>query len=132
MNYRTENSSRCTSCSNIRNTNCSRSYTNGCTDINNPRNTNCQESTNCHRRRVCSNNRSTLNRPCRNSSICTINNGFLDNDTPIAMVYSPVQQWRELYDPHTALTQGTIFKELDLPFYPTPCSNKETRSCRCR
>ncbi|MBQ3527992.1 MAG: spore coat associated protein CotJA [Clostridia bacterium] len=62
---------------------------------------------------------------------CVTNNGFLDADTPVAMVYSPVQSWKDLYDPNTALTQGTIFKELDLPFYPTPC-NKETKACRCK
>jgi len=35
---------------------------------------------------------------------------------PLAMVYSPLQEFRELYDLDTALMQGTIFKELDLPF----------------
>ena len=35
---------------------------------------------------------------------------------PPAMVYSPMQEWRELYDLDTALNRGTIFKELDLPF----------------
>ena len=35
---------------------------------------------------------------------------------PLAMVYSPIQEWRELYDNDTALSKGTIFKELDLPF----------------
>lgn len=35
---------------------------------------------------------------------------------PLAMVYSPVQRFAELYDLDTALTQGTMFKELDLPF----------------
>ena len=35
---------------------------------------------------------------------------------PLAMVYAPVQCFRELYDIDTALMQGTVFKELDLPF----------------
>ena len=35
---------------------------------------------------------------------------------PLAMVYSPLQEWRELYDNETGLSHGTIFKELDLPF----------------
>ena len=36
---------------------------------------------------------------------------------PLAMVYSPVQEWRSLYDNEMGLSRGTIFKELDLPFY---------------
>lgn len=35
---------------------------------------------------------------------------------PLAMVYSPVQCFRDIYDCDIALAQGTIFKELDLPF----------------
>ncbi len=38
---------------------------------------------------------------------------------PLAMVYSPIQEWRELYDNETGLSRGTIFKELDLPFLAT-------------
>lgn len=33
----------------------------------------------------------------------------------LAMVYSPMQCWRQLYDPKTALAHGTLFEELDLP-----------------
>jgi len=33
------------------------------------------------------------------------------------MAYVPVQQFRDLYDPDYALQIGTIFRELDLPFY---------------
>ncbi len=35
---------------------------------------------------------------------------------PLSMVYSPMQEWRSLYDSETALMQGTLFAELDLPF----------------
>ena len=35
---------------------------------------------------------------------------------PLAMVYAPLQEFRELYEIDTALHQGTVFKELDLPF----------------
>ena len=35
---------------------------------------------------------------------------------PLAMVYSPIQEWRELYDIETALERGTLFSALDLPF----------------
>ena len=35
----------------------------------------------------------------------------------LAMAYVPVQQFRDLYDADYALQIGTIFRELDLPFY---------------
>ena len=36
---------------------------------------------------------------------------------PLAMTYMPMQEWRNLYAPCDALKAGTIFAELDLPFY---------------
>ena len=42
----------------------------------------------------------------------------------LAMVYSPCQAFDDLYDVEAALARGTIFKELDKPFYPTPCSER--------
>ena len=38
------------------------------------------------------------------------------DDLPLAMAYVPMQKWRNLYPPATALDRGTIFAELDLPF----------------
>ncbi len=35
---------------------------------------------------------------------------------PLAMVYSPLQNFVDLYDPDTALERGTLFTKLDLPF----------------
>ena len=35
---------------------------------------------------------------------------------PLAMVYSPLQDFREIYDTDKALERGTLFAELDLPF----------------
>lgn len=35
---------------------------------------------------------------------------------PLAMVYSPVQHFSEIYELDKALESGTVFKELDLPF----------------
>jgi len=43
---------------------------------------------------------------------------------PLAMSYTPDQEWRELYEIEEAIHHGTIFRELDLPFYPG------CRSCR--
>ncbi len=37
---------------------------------------------------------------------------------PLAMVYSPCQAWRDAYAPDVALSRGTLFSELDLPFEP--------------
>ena len=33
----------------------------------------------------------------------------------LAMVYAPMQCWRNLFDPHLALRHGTLFAELVLP-----------------
>lgn len=35
---------------------------------------------------------------------------------PIGMTYVPMQKWGNLYPPEEGFCQGTIFKELDLPF----------------
>ena len=37
-------------------------------------------------------------------------------DHPLAMVYSPLQEFCELYELDEALKCGTLFKQLDLPF----------------
>ncbi|HRR77944.1 MAG: spore coat associated protein CotJA [Ruminococcus sp.] len=50
-------------------------------------------------------------RPDNNS----ISSRFPEN-TPLAMAYVPYQQWGDVYDDDKALTQGTLFPELDLPF----------------
>lgn len=51
-------------------------------------------------------------------------------DVPLAMVYSPYQEWDKLYDEEIGFEHGTVFKDLDFPFYPTPCGN--SRGCRGR
>lgn len=35
---------------------------------------------------------------------------------PLAMVYSPTQEWRDLYDNEMGHDRGTIFRELEFPF----------------
>lgn len=53
------------------------------------------------------------------NSHSTKNNGQTGwglREYPLAMVYSPYQVFRELYSPDTALSRGTLFSELDLPF----------------
>ncbi len=44
---------------------------------------------------------------------------------PLAMAYVPRQKWRNAYSPDEALARGTMFAELDLPFYPP-------RVCGCK
>ena len=39
------------------------------------------------------------------------------HERALAMVYAPVQHWRNAYDPKTALSRGTLFRELDMPFH---------------
>ena len=36
---------------------------------------------------------------------------------PLASVYAPLQSFCELYELETALEKGTLFKQLDLPFW---------------
>ena len=42
----------------------------------------------------------------------------------LAMAYVPMQQWRDILNCEDALANGTLFGELVLPFYPTPCNNE--------
>ena len=49
---------------------------------------------------------------------------------PLAMVYSPCQVFRGLYDPDTALHRGTLFGELDLPLGGE--GGLGTVECACR
>ncbi len=35
---------------------------------------------------------------------------------PLASVYAPLQEWREVYDEEKGLARGTLFAELDKPF----------------
>lgn len=46
--------------------------------------------------------------------------GSTENQTlgslPIAMTYTPMQQWKTTYSAEEALRIGTVFPELNLPF----------------
>lgn len=50
----------------------------------------------------------------------------------IAMVYTPEQEFEELYDADIALTRGTIFKQLDLPFLGKEGCCNDTKNDRKR
>ncbi len=45
---------------------------------------------------------------------------------PLAMVYSPCQAFKGLYAIDVALSRGTLFSELDLPFEPKKCKRGGT------
>ena len=48
----------------------------------------------------------------------------------LAIVYSPYQSFTGLFDPMTALCKGTLFSELDKPFYGT-CDGNSIRRGNC-
>ena len=48
---------------------------------------------------------------------------------PLAMVYGVVQEYKEVYDPLVALEIGTIFQELNKPFYHLGCKSKGGEGC---
>ena len=57
--------------------------------------------------------------PCPNEPMTDLpqkTNLHLPDGFPLASVYAPTQVFRNLYDCETALSHGTIFEELDLPF----------------
>lgn len=56
----------------------------------------------------------------REDSDCGHGEGGM-NGFSLAMVYSPHQHWRNLYDEETGLKRGTIFEELDKPFHGPAC-----------
>ena len=59
------------------------------------------------------------------------NTGCNDRVIPaptLAMSYIPMQQWGELMDCETAIREGTLFRELVFPFYPTPCCQRRDRN----
>ncbi len=62
-------------------------------------------------------------RECQNET----GTGNCTDSYPLAMVYSPLQSFRSLYEVQTGFCHGTVFKELDFPFYATPCRRRETR-----
>lgn len=47
---------------------------------------------------------------------------------PLAIVYSPLQEWTDIYDEMTALKRGTLFAELDKPLADADTKCKGGRS----
>lgn len=67
------------------------------------------------------NNRSQVG--CRESDATTQNHHL------VGMVYGIKQSFQSIYEPEIALENGTIFEELNKPFYPTGCSKKNVEGC---
>ena len=53
----------------------------------------------------------------------------IEGTRPIAMVYGVKQAFAGIYEPDIALETGTIFEELNKPFYPTGCRTKNREGC---
>ena len=67
-------------------------------------------------RGICGSPRNSMERPCPSDCAHGVCGGWGLEDHPLAMVYSPCQAWRDAYPPEVALSRGTLFSELDLPF----------------
>lgn len=55
----------------------------------------------------------------RQPVVCAVDDGKRDSitDMPLAMAYVPWQRWQNIYDAEKGFCRGTIFQELDLPFF---------------
>ncbi len=47
----------------------------------------------------------------------------------LAMAYVPWQEWEKIHEDETALARGTLFEDLDLPWYQSAC-DRENGTCR--
>ncbi len=74
------------------------------------------------------------NQQPRRTTPCNSNNSGASVQNPqrtdksLAMVYAVKQNWQGIYDPEIALVNGTIFEELNKPFYPSGCNSNN--GCR--
>lgn len=88
-----------------------------------------QRGTNTNRGNSCGCGNSTPNNTSEPTGSCGCGNSARNNSgncckdenahmrhMPVGMAYVPMQQWEQLYDPETALCQGTAFPELNLKF----------------
>lgn len=59
---------------------------------------------------------------CKKNSERFNNMSEFPDETPLGMAYVPFQQWGDIYSLEDAFDKGTIFPQLDFPFY---CYKKE-------
>ena len=55
----------------------------------------------------------------RQTPACVVEKTVQDRleDMPLAMAYVPWQRWQNIYDAEKGFCNGTIFQELNLPFF---------------
>ena len=55
----------------------------------------------------------------RQTPVCVVEKVKKDDlyGMPLAMAYVPWQKWQNIYDAEKGFCRGTIFQELDLPFF---------------
>lgn len=76
-----------------------------------------QNSCNYRQNNSCQNN-SCQNNFCQEKNTCAVKE--MESMT-LGMSYVPWQHWKETYDSCKALSAGTIFPELNLPFLERSC-----------
>ncbi len=82
----------------------------------------------------CGWNRSARNENHNDSSCGCIDRKSMSIQTqglPLVMSYCPDHEFHELHEDEEALAMGTLFRELNFPFYPSNCSNKCGKGCGC-
>lgn len=84
-----------------------------------------EDAQNLGARRLGDNQRNSMDVPCPSDCAMGRCGGWGLENHPLAMVYSPCQAWRDAYPPDVALSRGTLFSELDLPFE----GSKNKRGC---
>ena len=62
-------------------------------------------------------NRSTPTSGRAENSCCPGHSHAPVDTMPIAMAYVPWQEWQNIYEPCKGFSRGTIFEDLDKPFY---------------
>ena len=55
----------------------------------------------------------------------------MEKTNHLAIASVPFQQWGEIYDEQEAFKSGTVFPELDKPFFITEEENQKECSCGC-
>ena len=62
---------------------------------------------------------------------CNIEGDGLTVGRSLAMVYSPLQAFKSIYDPEIALINGTVFEELNKPFLRSSCRGVNDKGEGC-
>lgn len=79
-----------------------------------------------HNQGNCGCSEDTLEERLSENDGCGCENYNAEFDYSLAMVYPPMQQWQNLYCEEEGLSAGTIFRELDKPFYGAKCHGGNT------